>query len=1021
MKIAKFGFGLGCLASFITPIAAADSDWPVLDNGLTDIVQWDHYSYHVNGQRLFIFSGEFHPWRFPVPELWRDLLEKIKAAGFNTFSIYNSWGYHSASPDALDFTNGGHNFTSILTLAKELGMYVIIRPGPYVNAETNAGGFPLWLTTGEYGDLRDDDERYTAAWKPYWEAISSIIEPHLITNGGNVIMFQIENELNGQWKDIKKRVLNPTIANYMQELEDSARDSGINVPLSHNAPNMNGYSWSKDFSNATGNVDVVGVDSYPSCWSCNLSECTGTNGKYVAYKTVEYYTYFTVQSPRQPNFMPEFQGGSYNPWGGPQGGCPTDIGTDFANLFYRDLIAQRVTALSLYMMFGGTNWGHSACPVVATSYDYSSPVSENRNLWDKYYETKLLVLFTRVAHDLAYTNRVSNDTSDTDNDAITTTELRNPDTNAAFYVVRHDDSTSSTKEKFHLNVNTSEGNFTVPRYADATLINGHQAKVLVTDFTFGKKKLIYSTVEVLSYSIIDGKEVLALWMPQGEAGEFVIKGSSGLKVSSTGGDKTVKVRKEKIGITISYVQGEGMNIVELSDGARILMLDRKTAYRFWAPTLDNDPMTPPNQTVFVQGPYLVRSAEYDKKKQILNLNGDEEETKQITVFASKKLRQITWNGKKVPIKSHKGPVYVITVDGPSSFVLDPLGPWSVADGLPEIGEDYSPSSDAWVVANKTESPNPTEPAANNPVLYVDDYKVHYGNHIYRATFSSTEEPPTGIFLSLQGGLAFGYSVWLNSNYVGSYYGLSYIGAHSGTLSFGNSTLSKDGDNVLVVLMDQSGHELRSGAVEPRGIMNATLVGSGDYKFSEWKLAGNAGLEDNIDPVRGPMNEGGLYPERIGMHLPGFPEDDWETLPSNTSTLVVPSAGVRVFRTIAPLDVPEGLDVSISFRLTATSDDTFTPAKATYSNRLRALLFVNGYQYGRFSPYIGNQIDFPVPPGILDYHGDNTIVVTVWSQAAEGVEMKVEWLTDYVHTTSFDVGFDSTYLRPGWTKDRLQYA
>jgi hypothetical protein len=93
--------------------------------------------------------------------------------------------------------------------------------------------------------------------------------------------------------------------------------------------------------------------------------------------------------------MPEFQGGSYNPWGGPQGGCPSDIGVDFANIFYRDLIYQRSTAISLYMLFGGTSWGWHAAPVVATSYDYSSPISENRVIWDKYYETKLLAQFTR--------------------------------------------------------------------------------------------------------------------------------------------------------------------------------------------------------------------------------------------------------------------------------------------------------------------------------------------------------------------------------------------------------------------------------------------------------------------------------------------------------------------------------------------------------------------------------------------------------------------------------------------------
>ena len=220
-------------------------------------------------------------------------------------------------------------------------------------------------------------------------------------------------------------------------------------------------------------------------------------------------------------------------------------------------------------------------------------------------------------------------------------------------------------------------------------------------------------------------------------------------------------------------------------------------------------------------------------------------------------------------------------------------------------------------------------------------------------------------------------------------------------------------------MDQSGHELRERAVEPRGITNATLVGPGDYSFTEWRIAGNAGREENIDPIRGPQNEGGLYAERVGQHLPGYPTSDWTD--ADSSTLIVPSAGVRTFKTEVPLDVPAGLDVSISFRLTSTHDETFPPSDPSHSNRLRALLFVNGYQYGRYSPHIGHQRDFPVPPGILDYHGDNTVVVSVWSQSAEGVELHVDWIVDYVHSTSYDFGFDASSLRPGWTEDRLQYA
>lgn len=291
--------------------------------------------------------------------------------------------------------------------------------------------------------------------------------------------------------------------------------------------------------------------------------------------------------------MPEFQGGSYNPWGGPEGGCPADIGPDFANIFYRDLVAQKATAISLYMMYGGTNWGWFACPVVATSYDYSSPISENREIWDKYYETKSLTLFTRVAHDLTKTNRFTNSTSLSTNDNVLISELRNEDNDAAFYVARHDYSPSGTKEIFKIRVNTSEGEMTIP-LNDHITINGHQSKIIPTDFHFGEKTLLYSTAEVLTYSVIEKKEVIVLWLPEGEHGEFTLKGHTELKH-----DKSLKDLKSKTGknsITVNYTQKKGLFTLNMKDGSTIVLADRQTAYKFWAPTLNNDPFAPVNKT-----------------------------------------------------------------------------------------------------------------------------------------------------------------------------------------------------------------------------------------------------------------------------------------------------------------------------------------------------------------------------------------------------------------------------------------
>jgi beta-galactosidase len=92
-----------------------------------------------------------------------------QASGMNTMSFYNHWGFHmpTSDPDSLDFESGAHDLGRLYEIAKELGLFVHTRPGPYINAELNAGGMPLWITTGEYGALRDNNTAWEAKWKPY--------------------------------------------------------------------------------------------------------------------------------------------------------------------------------------------------------------------------------------------------------------------------------------------------------------------------------------------------------------------------------------------------------------------------------------------------------------------------------------------------------------------------------------------------------------------------------------------------------------------------------------------------------------------------------------------------------------------------------------------------------------------------------------------------------------------------------------------------------------------------------------
>lgn len=106
------------------------------DNGLTDLVTWDEHSLFVNNSRVYIFSAEFHYQRLPVPELWPDVFQKLKAEGFNAISVYFFWSYHSASKGEFDFDTSGKNVQKLFDYAKEAGLYVVARAGPYCNAET---------------------------------------------------------------------------------------------------------------------------------------------------------------------------------------------------------------------------------------------------------------------------------------------------------------------------------------------------------------------------------------------------------------------------------------------------------------------------------------------------------------------------------------------------------------------------------------------------------------------------------------------------------------------------------------------------------------------------------------------------------------------------------------------------------------------------------------------------------------------------------------------------------------------
>ncbi|KAG6834251.1 hypothetical protein H0H93_010875, partial [Arthromyces matolae] len=157
------------------------------------------------------------------------LLEKIKAAGFNTVSIYSNWAFHAPNNHTVDFETGARNIAIIFELAAEVGLFVTLRGGPYVNAETTAGGFALWTVNGAYGELRNDDPRYTAAWTPYFTRLNEIASKYQLGKAGTILLQQIENEFCCQRNSDGS--LNTPLVDYMVSLQNNTRDNGVIVDL----------------------------------------------------------------------------------------------------------------------------------------------------------------------------------------------------------------------------------------------------------------------------------------------------------------------------------------------------------------------------------------------------------------------------------------------------------------------------------------------------------------------------------------------------------------------------------------------------------------------------------------------------------------------------------------------------------------------------------------------------------------------------------------------------------------------
>jgi hypothetical protein len=169
----------------------------------------------VDGKPLQIMSGSIHYSR--VPSIyWRDRLQRLKAMGLNTVQTYVMWNYHETIRGTFDFT-GNKDLAHFLQLCKEEDLLVLLRLGPYSCGEWEFGGFPAWMINHNPPvTLRTYEQGYISLVDQWWSKLLPVVKPHLLSNGGNVAMVQVENEF-GSYGDVST---NPLDKKYLEHLVD---------------------------------------------------------------------------------------------------------------------------------------------------------------------------------------------------------------------------------------------------------------------------------------------------------------------------------------------------------------------------------------------------------------------------------------------------------------------------------------------------------------------------------------------------------------------------------------------------------------------------------------------------------------------------------------------------------------------------------------------------------------------------------------------------------------------------------
>jgi beta-galactosidase len=311
--------------------------------------------FQLDGKPFRIISGEMHYPRIPR-EYWRARLKMARAMGLNAITTYVFWNEHERTPGVYDFT-GNNDVAEFIREAQQEGLYVILRPGPYVCAEWEFGGYPSWLLKDPTTVVRSSDPKFMVPATRWLKRLGQELAPLQISNGGPIILVQVENEYGSFGNDHA----------YMEQNRQALVDAG----------------FTSQFYTADGPGDIAN-GSLPGVPIGINFDGNHANSAEKSFATLK------LTHPEGPFFNSEFWAGWFDHWGGPHAHTNTDI--QAANLAWT---LNQGYSVSIYMFHGGTDFGwmnganssdsKKEYEPDVTSYDYDAALDESGRPTPKFY------------------------------------------------------------------------------------------------------------------------------------------------------------------------------------------------------------------------------------------------------------------------------------------------------------------------------------------------------------------------------------------------------------------------------------------------------------------------------------------------------------------------------------------------------------------------------------------------------------------------------------------------------------